>query len=60
MAEAAPMPPRDKLEANDERRELAASRTWRRPPFIASPWLRWAIYLGRIVYLVAALSAPST
>jgi phosphonate transport system permease protein len=36
---------------------LAAGRTWRRPPFIANPWLRWAIYLGALAYLVAALGS---
>ena len=25
--------------------------TWRRPPFIANPVLRWAVYLGLIVYV---------
>ena len=30
-------------------------RTWRRPPFIANPWLRWAIYAGALAYLVVAL-----
>jgi phosphonate transport system permease protein len=30
----------------------AARDTWRRPPFIANPVLRWALYLGVGVYVV--------
>lgn len=26
--------------------------TWRKPPFIANPWVRWAVYLGVITYIV--------
>ena len=34
----------------------AATRdTWRRPPFIANPLLRWAVYLGILVYVVWTL-----
>ena len=35
----------------------AASRTWHRPPLIANRWLRWAIYLGALAYLVLALGS---
>jgi phosphonate transport system permease protein len=35
---------------------LAATRAWKRPPLIRNPWLRWAIYVGALVYLIAALS----
>ena len=38
----------------------AAGRgTWRRPPFVVNAWLRWAIYLGAIAYLVLALGSMS-
>jgi phosphonate transport system permease protein len=30
-------------------------RTWRRPPLIASPWLRRGLYAGTLLYLVVAL-----
>jgi phosphonate transport system permease protein len=30
-------------------------RRWRKPPFIADPRLRWALYLGTLAYLVLAL-----
>jgi hypothetical protein len=36
---------------------LAQERPWKRPPLIRNAWLRWALYLGALVYLVAALSA---
>ncbi|WP_422025282.1 phosphonate ABC transporter, permease protein PhnE [Roseovarius sp.] len=26
--------------------------TWSRPPFIANRWLRWAVYIGVLVYIV--------
>lgn len=32
----------------------AASRTWRKPPFITDSRLRWALWLGAAVYLVFA------
>ncbi|HEX5959008.1 MAG TPA: phosphonate ABC transporter, permease protein PhnE [Hyphomicrobiaceae bacterium] len=32
-------------------------RAWRRPPLIASPWLRWTLYLGALAYLVLALGS---
>jgi len=35
----------------------AGDLVWRRPPFIASPLLRWSIYLGAVAYLVAAVSS---
>ncbi|MBL8643088.1 MAG: phosphonate ABC transporter, permease protein PhnE [Rhodospirillaceae bacterium] len=41
MAEAAPSP---------------TGRIWRRPPLISSPGLRWALYIGTIVYLIAAFA----
>lgn len=34
-----------------------AARGWRPPPLIASPWLRWAIYLGALLYLVLAVGS---
>ena len=36
---------------------LAQSRPWKRPPLIRNAWLRWALILGALVYLVAALSS---
>ena len=30
--------------------------TWSRPPFIANPWLRWAVYLGVLAYVVWVLA----
>jgi phosphonate transport system permease protein len=32
-------------------------RTWCRPPLIANPWLRWAIYCAALCYLVLALGS---
>ncbi|MBJ3762558.1 phosphonate ABC transporter, permease protein PhnE [Maribius pontilimi] len=26
--------------------------TWSRPPFIANPWLRWAVYIGTTAYVI--------
>ena len=37
-------------------RPHAAPAGWTRPPLIANPWLRWGLYLGLLVYLIAALS----
>lgn len=35
------------------------TRTWRPPPLIANPWLRWAVILGGIGYLaLASASVP--
>lgn len=34
---------------------VAAHRTWKKPPFIKSPRLRWAIGIGVAAYLAAAL-----
>ncbi len=34
-----------------------STRTWRLPPFIANPWLRWGIYLGALLYLVLAVGS---
>jgi len=31
-------------------------RTWRKPPFIANPAVRWAVILGTLVYVVWSLS----
>lgn len=31
-------------------------RRWRKPPFIANPWLRWSLLIGLLVYAVWALS----
>jgi phosphonate transport system permease protein len=36
---------------------LAQGRPWKRPPLIRNPWLRWALYLGALAYLVAALNS---
>ena len=36
---------------------VARGRTWRRPPFINNPWLRWAIYIAALFYLVLALGS---
>ena len=35
----------------------AVPTVWRRPPFIRDPLLRWALYLGAILYLVLALGS---
>lgn len=32
------------------------ARAWKRPPLIRNAWLRWAITLGALAYLIAALS----
>lgn len=32
------------------------SRSWKRPPLVRNAWLRWALIVGALVYLVAALS----
>jgi len=37
-------------------RPAAASTGWTRPPLIANPWLRWGLYLGLLVYVIAAVS----
>jgi phosphonate transport system permease protein len=37
-------------------RPAAPSAGWSRPPLIRNPWLRWGLYLGLALYLVAALS----
>lgn len=34
---------------------LATTRTWRKPPFIANPLLRWGLLIGCVVYAVWAL-----
>ena len=34
-----------------------ARRTWHRPPVIANPWLRWALYVAVLAYLVVALGS---
>ncbi len=36
---------------------LAVGRTWRRPPFIANPWVRYGIYLGAVAYLIVGLGS---
>ena len=33
----------------------AAARAWRPPPLIATPWLRYAVYLGALAYAVLAI-----
>ncbi|MDO9481538.1 MAG: phosphonate ABC transporter, permease protein PhnE [Hydrogenophaga sp.] len=35
----------------------APPRTWQRPPFIASPFTRWALYAGAALYLVLATAS---
>ncbi len=35
---------------------VSQPRRWKRPPLVANPWLRWGLYLGGLVYLVAAAS----
>mgnify|MGYP001825011799 FL=1 len=37
-------------------RPAAASTGWTRPPLIANLWLRWGLYLGLLVYVIAAVS----
>jgi phosphonate transport system permease protein len=34
----------------------ARPRRWRKPPFIASPWARYALYGGALAYLLLAMS----
>ena len=34
----------------------APATRWARPPLIRNPWLRWGLYLGTLVYLIAAFS----
>ncbi|MGD9264055.1 MAG: hypothetical protein PVG88_06925, partial [Methyloceanibacter sp.] len=34
----------------------SASAGWSRPPLIRNPWLRWSLYAGLFVYLIAAVS----
>jgi len=34
---------------------LALGRTWKRPPIISNPNLRWALIIGTLVYLIAAV-----
>lgn len=36
---------------------VAAGRRWRKPPFIANPWTRWALYLGAALYLVIGIGS---
>lgn len=35
---------------------MDTQRTWRKPPFITNPRLRWTIYIGSVVYLVVAVA----
>ncbi|RRR68506.1 MAG: phosphonate ABC transporter, permease protein PhnE [Candidatus Viridilinea halotolerans] len=35
----------------------ATGQVWRKPPFIRNPWLRWALIIGALVYLVLALNS---
>ncbi len=35
---------------------VSQPRRWKRPPLVLNPWLRWGLYLGGLVYLVAAAS----
>ena len=37
--------------------EARIGRPWRKPPFIANPWLRWGMILGALVYLVLATAS---
>ncbi|MBO6561086.1 MAG: phosphonate ABC transporter, permease protein PhnE [Nisaea sp.] len=32
-------------------------RTWTRPPFVKRAWLRWALYLGALVYLIVSVGS---
>ncbi len=34
---------------------MALQRTWRKPPFISNPRLRWGIYIASLIYLVLAI-----
>ncbi|WP_280538859.1 phosphonate ABC transporter, permease protein PhnE [Chromohalobacter sp. 11-W] len=36
--------------------DATPSRTWRKPPFIANPWLRWGLTVVALVYLSWAAS----
>ena len=33
-----------------------APRRWRKPPFIANPWLRWTLLIGALVYAIWAFT----
>lgn len=35
----------------------SAPRQWHKPPFIANPWSRWALYLGVALYLLVGISS---
>ena len=35
---------------------VAAARGWRPPPLIATPWLRYAVYLGALAYALLAFN----
>ncbi|WP_108680834.1 phosphonate ABC transporter, permease protein PhnE [Methyloceanibacter sp. wino2] len=37
-------------------RPAAPSISWSRPPLIRNAWLRWGLYVGAALYLIAALS----
>ena len=36
---------------------VASLRTWAPPPFISNAGVRWALYLGALVYLVLAIGS---
>ena len=35
--------------------DISNRRTWRRPPFIKNPTLRWTLIVGAAAYLAAAI-----
>ncbi|MDH3453303.1 MAG: phosphonate ABC transporter, permease protein PhnE [Gammaproteobacteria bacterium] len=37
--------------------QVSARRTWKRPPFIKNPLLRWGLWLGVAVYVVLAVGS---
>ncbi|WP_104203019.1 phosphonate ABC transporter, permease protein PhnE [Billgrantia saliphila] len=42
---------------SDAAGDASATRAWRKPPFIANPWLRYGLWLGVLIYLVWALGS---
>ena len=35
---------------------VTSPRTWKRPPSITSPVLRWTLIIGAVIYLIAAFA----
>ena len=37
--------------------EMRIGQPWKKPPLVKSPFLRWTIIIGSVVYLVLALNS---